>query len=133
MTIILFGTAWLIMLFWAFIVYPQRYNKGYIARFQRRATKAVAGPPIATWKWLLTDLIAFIVIMLSLAMLLYFSLQLLVRFKYDGGFIFIAYMIRIVDDVLNGEDDIWKKRYKTLKNKVKWLWTPAMEPAKIKT
>ena len=71
--------------------------------------------------------------MLSLAMLLYFSLQLLVRFKYDGGFIFIAYMIRIVDDVLNGEDDIWKKRYKTLKNKVKWLWTPAMEPAKIKT
>lgn len=34
------------------------------------------------------------------------------------------------DLITGGDDDKWKKRWSTLKNKVKWQWTPAMEPAR---
>lgn len=35
-----------------------------------------------------------------------------------------------LDDWLFGDDDANKRRKEALKNKVKWLWTPSMEPAR---
>ena len=113
-------------MFWALLVYPERWNKGYISRFQKRLVRAVAGPEAPTLRWHGTDFLMFLVIMIPFGTAIS-TVLLAIGVDLDGSGL-LAFIIRIFDDVLNGEDDGWKKRWERAKNKVKWLWTTAMEP-----
>lgn len=44
----------------------------------------------------------------------------------------ILFILIELDDFVNGDDDDKKRRWEAVKNKIKWLWTPQMEPAGVK-
>lgn len=51
---------------------------------------------------------------------------------YDFVFFYAAWLAALfADDLLTADDDL-KKKWDSVKNKVKWLWTPAMEPVKVR-
>lgn len=122
--------AWVMICLWVASVYPQRVNKGYISRAHMRiARKIYKRPAEPTWRYIGCWLIGFFVVMWSLTLVLVFVVSMMGLSVAHGEFWIVA-IIREFDDVLNGEDDAWKKRWDSVKNKVKWKWTPAMEPVR---
>lgn len=130
------GVAWFMLLNWEFAVYPKRVDKGYLGQLQRKLLIRLFLNRMSMsqllrlgmWRMFLMDMLCFVLVMTPFSWILLFGLPL-VGFDPGGGYFFLAYIIRIFDDILNGEDDAWKKRWDSVKNKVKWKWTPAMEPA----
>lgn len=124
-----FMGAWFALMLWQQLVYPQRTNKGYIGRFITWVVTKIVGPKTRTWRWFLTDVAVFVVVLSPPAILLDFVVESFIDVEFEGS-AFILMMVKVLDDVLNGEDDGWKKRFLAVKNKIKWLWTPAMDTAK---
>lgn len=125
-----YAIGWFFMAIWSDTVYPSRKDKGYIGRLMKKLTVMLAGVRTDRWsmRWWVADITVFLVVMVPLGYAI--SLLLLaIGVDIHGAGIFIAYILKILDDILNGEDDGWKKRWEKAKNKVKWLWTPAQEPA----
>lgn len=48
-----------------------------------------------------------------------------------GALFYTTLTVIELDDLYNGDDEDRKRRWEGVKNKVKWLWTPAMEPARL--
>jgi len=48
-----------------------------------------------------------------------------------GHVYFIAFVALYLDDLITADTDKWKRWWEGAKNKVKWLWTPQMEPVPI--
>lgn len=122
--------AWLLISIWLQAVFPKRYDNGYIARFQKKIVTFVVGPKQFSLRWFGFDLLVFVVLMTPIGIAIGKLLALVGFEELDDKGAWIALLLRLLDDYLNGEDDGWKKRWEAVKNKVKWKWTPAMEPAK---
>lgn len=128
MSWLIYGVGWFILVIWADLAYPMRKDKGYIMRIVFRLTNWFNRSPERGIRWMLWELFTFVAVMYCIylpinAALLFLSIDL------EGGAAWLPLYIKIADDILNGEDN-WKKRWQATKNKVKWLWTPAMEPAR---
>ena len=51
----------------------------------------------------------------------------------DFTFFWLPYVALYADDIISNIDkDKWKKRFKALKNKLKWRWTPAPVPVQVR-
>lgn len=111
-------TQWLLLTlivqFMGNIIYPHKHENGYITRFMKKLVRA----PRETFS------------LFRLAQMLFFLFNERVIYStpYHLSY-YIPVIILYLDDIFSEDDDTWKRRFRTAKNKIKWkMKLPQTQP-----
>lgn len=129
--------VWTVLMLFCIVhimLFPERNMKGYIGRYLRKLVRRLWGEAELTFGYFGRYFVLLMFAANVMAVPYYLALWWLGIGKDPderyGMAITIAMVVWAVDDHINGDDDNRKRRWESVKNKVKWLWTPDMEGSK---